>query len=87
MLACRGRQLTTAQESKVLKASAQCPLPLYIILLMADVQDWHSYDLNMWENLPPDSPEGMLFIYSTRMHKKFYALTYMQEYVRIYLPH
>ena len=49
----------TDQEDKALKASAQCPLPLYVKLLVTDLQSWHSYDLSAWENLPPDTLEGL----------------------------
>ena len=55
----------TSQEDKALKASAQCPLPLYIKLLATDLQSWHSYDLSVWENLPPDSLEGLHAYYPT----------------------
>ena len=60
--------MTITQEEKALKASALCPLPLYIMLLMRDFQRWHSYDHSTWENPPPDSLEGMLL----RIHCQLY---------------
>ncbi len=74
------------QEDKALKASAQCPLPLYIKLVMTDLQICHSYDINVWENLPPDSLEGLL-TYPISILPAGIALMYMQDYVRTFLSH